>query len=216
VFSGLALALFSPLWPGLEEPYMENLGVVGAAALPVAAAFLHERVFAVRLGIAAVLARLFAPLFLLLVLGYLAVALLGGASPFMDRDLLILLNALLVVVLGMTLLSVAEGRGATRPGWPEAILGTLLAAMLVLDLAALSSILFRLAAYGFTPNRVVVLGANLVILGHLAWLAWSFLGLLRGASELGAVRRAATAYLPLYVAWAALVAFLLPWLFRLA
>jgi len=40
----------------------------------------------------------------------------------------------------------------------------LLAVSLVIDLIALSAILFRLTSYGLTPNRLVVLGANLIII----------------------------------------------------
>jgi len=216
VFSGLTLALFSQLLPGVEEWYAENIGVAGAAALPLAAMVLHDRVFRRRTGIPAVLARVFAPLFLLMSLAYLGAALAGGKDPFTHRELLIVLNGLLLVVLGMTVLSVAERGSRARPGLQDVVHTGLLGVTLLLDGLALSSILFRLAEFGATPNRVVVLGANLLILGHLATLAWSHLGFLRGRLPLGAVQRAATAFLPLYVAWALVVAFLLPLLFRFA
>lgn len=214
VFSGLTLALFSQLLPGMEDWYAMNIGVAGAAALPLAAMVLYDKVFRRRTGIPAVLARVFTPLFLLMSLAYLAVALAGGKDPFTHRELLIVLNGLLLVVLGMTVLSVAERGSRARPGPQDAIHTGLLGATLLLDLLALSSILFRLAESGATPNRVVVLGANLLILGHLATLAWSHLGFLRGRAGLATVQRAATAFLPLYVAWALLVVFLLPVLFR--
>ena len=38
---------------------------------------------------------------------------------------------------------------------------------LAIDLIALSAILFRLTSFGMTPNRIAVLGANLIVLFHL-------------------------------------------------
>ena len=78
---------------------------------------------------------------------------------------------------------------------------------LLINVVALSAILFRLASDGFTPNRVTVLGANLVIMGHLAWLGWTYVGFVRQRVELGAMRRVVGSYLPMYVAWAAVVVF---------
>jgi hypothetical protein len=214
VFSALSLALFSQLAPGVDEWYAKNVGVAAAAALPLAATVLYDKVFRRRTGIPAVLARVFSPLFLLMTVAYLGAALAAGHNPFTHREPLIVLNGLLLVVLGMTVLSVAEQAEDAPRGPQDAVHTGLLGATLLLDLLALSSILFRLSEYGLTPNRVVVLGANLAILGHMAWLAWTSLGVLRGSSGRPALRRAVAGWLPVYVAWAALVALALPWLFR--
>tara|TARA_B100000676_G_scaffold255714_1_gene262704 strand:+ start:734 stop:988 length:255 start_codon:yes stop_codon:yes gene_type:complete len=79
--------------------------------------------------------------------------------------------------------------------------------------AAFSAIVFRLTSYGLTPNRVVVLGSNLVIMAHLAWTCRACVGLLRGKCEVEAVKRTVSGYLPIYVAWAAFLTFGLPFLF---
>jgi len=65
-----------------------------------------------------------------------------------------------------------------------------------------------------TPNRVVVLGANLVVMTHLAWTCRASIGLIRGTSGPGGVRHAVAGYLPVYAGWAALVSFVLPLVFR--
>jgi hypothetical protein len=90
----------------------------------------------------------------------------------------------------------------------------LLVVTLVIDLIALSAILFRLTSYGLTPNRVVVLGANLVVMTHLAWTCRASIGLIRGKSGPGGVRQAVAGYLPVYAGWAVLVVFVLPLVFR--
>lgn len=214
VFSGITVALFELVSENSADWYVQNVGVVGAAAVPVAGTYLYDAVFKRRTGIASVLARVFAPLFLAMTGTYLVFAFLGGQNPFVDREFLITFNGLLLVVLGMTVFSIAERGEQTEVGWIDYVNVALLVVTLAIDLIALSAILFRLTSYGLTPNRVVVLGANLVIMTHLAWTCRAYIGLIRGKSEAGGVRRAVAGYLPVYVVWAALVAFVLPLVFR--
>ena len=214
VFSGLTVALFELVSENSEEWYFQNFGVVGAAAVPVAGTYLYDVVFKRRTGIASVLARVFAPLFLVMTGTYLVVAFLGGQNPFVDREFLITFNGLLLVVLGMTVLSIAERGEQTDVGWMDYVNVALLVVTLVIDGIALSAILFRLTSYGLTPNRVVVLGANLVVMTHLAWTCRAYIGLIRGKGGAGGVRQAVAGYLPVYVGWAALVSFILPLVFR--
>lgn len=216
VFSGLTVGLFELAAENSGEWYVQNIGIMGVAAVPVVATYLYDVVFRRHTGIAPVLARVFAPLFLVMTTTYVAVALLGGRNPFLDREFLIIVNGLLLVVLGMTVFSIAERGESARAGWIDLVNVALLVVTLLLDLVALSAILFRLTSYGFTPNRVVVLGANLVIMAHLAWTCRGYIRLIRGRGDATAVRRAVTGYLPVYLAWAALVAFVLPVVFRFA
>jgi len=216
VFSMITVALFDLVVDQPEEWYFRNIGVIGAAAVPLAATYLYDVVFQRRTGIASVLVRIFAPLFLLMTLTYLTVALLGGQNPFVDREFLITVNGLLVLVLGMTGISIAERGEGSRVGWVDHVNLALLAVTLVMDLLALSAIVFRVASYGFTPNRVVVLGANLVILVHLAIICRAQARFARRTSGMGEIRQAVTGYLPAYAVWAAIVAFVLPFVFGFA
>ncbi len=147
---------------------------------------------------------------------YLVMAFIGGQNPFVDRSFLITVNGLLIVVLGMSVLSIAERGEDDVVGWVDRVNLALLSVTLLIDVLALSAIVFRLASYGFTPNRVVVLGANLVILVHLALIFRAHVGFVRGAADVGAIRRAAAGYLPAYAAWAAVVSFVLPFVFGFA
>lgn len=213
VFSALTVALFEFLSEGVADWYFQNIGVVGAAAVPVAGTYLYDVVFRRHTGIPSVLARVFAPLFLAMTGTYLVMALLGGQNPFVDRSFLITVNGLLVVVLGMSALSIAERGEDDVVGWADHINLALLVVTLLIDVVALSAIVFRLASYGFTPNRVVVLGANVVILIHLALICRAHVGFARGAAGVEGIRQAAVGYLPVYAVWAAMVSFVLPFFF---
>ena len=178
--------------------------------MPVAGTYLYDSVFNRRTGIAAVLARVFAPLFLVMATTYLIVAFLGGQNPLVDRDFLITCNGLLLVVLGITVFSIVERDKDSPTGLIDYINIALASVTLLIDVIALSAIVFRLASFGFTPNRVTVLGANLIIMVHLAWMCWTYVLTVRGRAGFTDMRRVVTSYLPVYGVWAAVVAFLLP------
>jgi len=214
VFSGITAALFELVSSGAGEWYAQNLGVMGAAGVPVAATYLYDAVFRRHTGIPAVLARVFSPLFLVMTVTYLVMAVVVGRNPFVDRNFLITVNGLLLVVLGMTVLSIAERREHELVGWIDRINLALAAVTLVIDVLALSAIVFRLTSFGFTPNRVVVLGANIVVLVHLVLLGRAQLSFVRGLSDVTRSQYAATRYLPAYAVWAAVACFLLPLVFR--
>ena len=213
VFSLITVALFSLVFEHSDERYFQNVGVFGAAAVPIAATFLYDVVFNRRLGIASVLARVFTPLFLIMSATYLVVAFISGQNPFVDRSFLITCNGLLLVVLGMTVFSIAERGDQSDVSWVDYVNVALLVVTLSIDVIALSAILFRLSSFGLTPNRVVVLGANVVVMTHLAWTCRAYIGLIRGNGTVDRIRQAVAGYIPAYVAWAAFVAFVLPLLF---
>lgn len=214
VFSGITVALFELVSEDPADWYFQNVGVIGAAAVPLAGTYLYDVVFGRRTGIASVLAQVFAPLFLIMTCTYLIVAFVGGQNPFVDRSFLIIFNGLLLVVLGMTVFSIAERGGHAEVGWMDYVHAALLVVTLVIGGIALSAILFRLTSYGLTPNRVVVLGGNLVVMTHLAWMCRRYIGLIRAKNNVVDVQRAVTGYLPVYVGWAALVSFVVPLVFR--
>jgi hypothetical protein len=214
VFSGITVSLFELVSRNFADWYARNVGALGAPAVPVAGTYLYDVVFKRRTGIASVLIRVFAPLFLVMTATYLVVAFLGGQNPFVDRDFLITFNGLLLVVLAMTVLSIAERGEKTVVGWTDYVNVALLVVTLVIDLIALSAMLFRLGSYGLTPNRIVVLGANLVVMTHLAWTCRAYIGLIHGKGAVSGVRHAVVRYLPVYAGWAAFVTFVLPLVFR--
>ena len=163
VFSAVTIGLFELVSENIEDRYFSNVGVFGAAAVPVAGTYLYDAVFNQRTGIAAVLARVFAPLFLVMAVTYLIVAFVGGENPLVDRSFLITFNGLLLVVLGISVFSIVERAEGSQVGLMDYINIALVLVTLVIDAIALSAIVFRVASFGFTPNRVTVLGAKGVL-----------------------------------------------------
>jgi len=213
VLSGLTAALFLLIDLEIAEWYFPNVGVFCAVAVPVGATYLFDAVFDRRTAIAPVLAHVFAPLFLLMVTTYLIVTLVQGANPFIDRSSLITFNGLLLLVLGISMFSLVERKTGADLGLIDYINLALISLTLVINVVALSAILFRITSFGFTPNRVAVLGVNVIALVHLAWILATYIGLVRRKVGIEAMDRVVGNYLPIYSAWAAIVAFFLPVVF---
>jgi hypothetical protein len=78
---------------------------------------------------------------------------------------------------------------------------------------ALSAVLFRIAEWGLTPNRLAVLGGNVLMLVHLCYVAVRLWGVLTRKNDLSLVSQSMALFLPIYSLWSAVVTFLFPFLF---
>jgi hypothetical protein len=160
------------------------------------------------------LTRLFTPLFAALLVTFLGILLFTGRGINIERDMLFAFDLLLVVVLGLLLYSIsARDPGSPRSAFDGALVVLLISALLV-DAVALWAIVARITEFGFSPNRVSVLGVNVILLVNLAWSAVLYLRFLRGRESFTSLEKWQTDYLPVYSVWAALVVILFPPLFR--
>ena len=216
VLTLLSLSLFSAVGLNLNDFYFEYVVVFGLSAAPAVATYLFDSMLGGESGLATHISRIFAPLFLVTVCAYLLVIIIQGSNPYEDRDFLITINGLLLVVLAITVYSVSGVEVAAQNRIVGVINISLVAVTLVINIWALSAILFRWAEYGLTPNRVAVTGANVLIFVHLVLiLRTHIMQLWRGRSSeqlLGTVAR----YLPIYTIWSVLMAFGLPLAFQFA
>ncbi|WP_369372114.1 permease prefix domain 1-containing protein [Promicromonospora sp. Populi] len=156
-------------------------------------------------NIAPVLTRVFTPLTIVMLLAIFVALVVNGPLTSVDRDLLILMDAILVLVLFLLLYSISARDPLAPPGVFDWMQLVLLGAALAVDAVALVAMLTRIAEFGFTANKVAALGLNLVLLVHLVWAAWLATGFVRGQRSFGAIERWQTQYLPVYAAWAAIV-----------
>jgi hypothetical protein len=84
---------------------------------------------------------------------------------------------------------------------------------LLADAVALWAIAARITEFGFSPNRVAVLGVNVILLVNLAWSAVLYIRFLGGRGSFARLERWQTDYLPVYAVWAAFVVIVFPPLF---
>jgi hypothetical protein len=214
----LGIIAVVPMFVGLDPgPFMaEWLIPGGAAAAAVVATWLVEAKKSVIENMAPVLARIFTPLFTAAFLSLFVVVLVSGDLANLDRDLLIACDAILVVAVGLVLYNLTARGSGEKAGWFDWMQLTLVASALALDAIALTNILVRIGE-GWTFNRTVVLGANLILLVNLAITAWLFVKLLRGKPAVPpALERWQTSLLPVYGLWAMVVILVLPPIFGLS
>jgi len=188
----------------------------GAAGALLVAGWLVEAKQAVIENMAPVLTRVFTPLFAAMFIASLTAMVWTGHGIDQSRDVLILFDALLVVVLGLLLYSISARDPLAQPTLSDVLQLVLVVSALVIDLLALAAILGRISEFGFTANRTAGLGLNLVLLANLVWSAWLSIGFLLDRRPFDDLERWETSYLPVYAAWAALVVIVLPPLFGFA
>jgi hypothetical protein len=210
---GLTAAILDPAGIDVEQ-VAAWVVPSGAAGAVVVAAWLVESKQRVIENMAPVLTMLFTPLFAVMLVCATVVYAVTGLGGAFDRELLGVLDALLVVVLALVLFGMsARDPSSALPGWMDGIQLVAVVGALVLDAMVLATMVARIGELGFTPNRTVALGLNLVLLVNLAGAAWLAGRFLAGRSSLHRLERWQTTYLPVFALWAAVVVVVLPPLF---
>jgi hypothetical protein len=153
----------------LSEWYQDYAIMYGIVSTPIIATFLLDKIIDKRLNIAPTIARFFTPLFLITTIAYLIIMVIYQKNPFGDREYLVALNILLIVVLGLLIFTIAERNTISPPSTNDYLNIGLALTTIILDAIAMSASVFRTASdiYGLTPNRIAVLGINLLVFVHL-------------------------------------------------
>jgi hypothetical protein len=188
----------------------------GALGAVLVAAWLVEAKQGVVENIAPVLTRVFTPLTVLMLLALLVATLTTGSVITVDRELLILVDLILVLVLGLLLYAMSARDPQAPPDGFDWLQLLLVVSALLLDVVMLTAMLARIAQFGVSANKVAALGLNFVLLVNLAWAAWLSFGFLRRGRPLTELERWQTSYLPIYAGWATLVIVAFPPSFHFA
>lgn len=219
VLVALTLGVFGAI--GLDaswfvEEWMIPCGVAGAVVI---AGWLVEAKQSVIENIAPVLTRLFTPLFTVLLLAFFVAGLLqgrlveqSGAAPevFGQRDLLIIFDIVLVVVLGLLLYAMSARDPLAPASWFDRLQLVLVIGAILVDLLVLIAMIGRIAEYGASPNKLASLGLNLILLANLAGAAWLQLRFVTGYAPYDRLERWQTGYVPVYLAWSTIVVVVFP------
>ncbi len=225
IFTGVTLALFSTL--NLHYTFTEQLLRVlmfgGAGCIPVLAVAavydplrpLREQTLAALFRITTLLLRIFLLPSILILLTYIVLIPFHFLEPFYNRETLIAYNVMLFAVVALLLWTAPVKEEQLSPWirrWLHRGRRVLAALAEIISLYALAAILFRTWRDGFTPNRVTVVGWNLIniaLLGVLLVREW------RGGDEgwVSAAQRTFAQAMPVYAAWSLLLLVSLPLLF---
>ena len=222
VLVALTMAVFAAI--GLDaanvvEEWAIPCGVAGAVVI---SGWLVEAKQSVIENIAPVLTKLFTPLFTVLLLTFFVAGLLqgslvepvdGGPEMFGQRDLLIVFDVVLVVVLGLLLYAMSARDPLAPPSWFERLQLVMVVAAILVDLLVLIAMIGRIAEYGASPNKLASLGLNLILLANLAGAAWLHLRFLAARTPWDRLERWQTGFVPVYLVWSTVVVVVFPPLF---
>lgn len=210
VLVGLTAAGFSAIGSDVEEVMAEWILPCGAVGAVIVAAWLVEAKQSVVENIAPVLTWVFTPLTTVMLSAFLVAILATGPVVEVERDLLILVDLILVLVLGLLLYALSARDPLGPPGGFDRLQLLLVGSALAVDALMLAAMLTRIAEFGISPNKAAALGLNLMLLVNLTRSAWLSFGFLRGRRPFIALERWQTDYLPVYAAWAAVVVIAFP------
>ena len=121
-----------------------------------------------------------------------------------------------MVAVALILYNLTARPANARHGWFDWIQLTLAGSALLLNAIALANIVARITD-GWTFNRAVVVGGNVILLVNLAVSAWLLVHTVRErAGAVPRLERWQTAFVPVYAVWSLVVVLVLPPLFGLA
>jgi uncharacterized membrane protein YozB (DUF420 family) len=212
ILSGITIGLFSLIGFNIEKFYFENIVIFGLPVAPIVGTYLTQTNPQLVGKVSPVIAKIFSPLVLVMLVVYLIAMIYSGKNPYNDREFLLIFNALLIGVMAIIFFSIAE-TSRTKNTTEVWVLLLLSVVTIIVNGIALSAILFRISEWGITPNRAAVLGGNVLILINLLLVTTQLFRAVSKKADLNGVGKAISFFLPIYCIWVAIVTFLFPFLF---
>ncbi len=213
IMSAVTIGLFKLIGYDIAETYMQNVGVFGLAAAPIIGTYLTQTNPQLVGKVSPVIAKIFSPLVLIMLIVYIGAIFYSGKNPYNDREFLAIFNGLLIGVLAIIFFSIAGTPNTAKSRTQVGILLALSIVTILVNGIALSAIIFRISEWGFTPNRTAVLGSNILILINLILVTKNLFKSISNKTELAEVGKSIAWYLPVYCLWTIIVTFVFPFLF---
>jgi hypothetical protein len=213
-FTGITIALFGLLKMDITKFYFEQIAVWGLAAIPMLSTYLIQNNPELVNKISPTIAKIFTPIVFVTLLIFLLTLFFTGTTIYNDRNFLLVFNIVLIGVMAIILFSLTEATNNTSSKFNLIILFGLALLAIIANTIALSAISFRLSEYGVSPNRLAVLGANLLVFIHLLFVSYGLFKNLNGKATFHDVEAKIASFIPVYIIWAAFVTFAMPFIFK--
>jgi hypothetical protein len=213
-FTGITLALFELLKMDIQTFYFEQIAVWALAAMPMLSTYLIQNNPDLVNKISPTIAKIFTPIVFITLLVFLIALFYNGKNIYNDRNFLLVFNAVLIGVMAIILFSLTEATNNTSSKFNLIILLGLALLAIIANAIALSAILFRLSEFGLSPNRIAVLGANLLVFIHLLLVSYGLFKNLKGKASIQDLEGDIALFIPVYAVWAAFVTFIMPFIFK--
>ena len=209
IFGGIVLVflsinLFETIGIDADRFYVNNIVTLGLCATPFVSLLVMEKFDLIK--ISTILSKIFLPLFLLSIIGFGIVSLFTDVKPHETRNVFIVYNLMLVVV--MCILNFVSINNSNR--FINICSMVLALVTIALDGVVLSAIIFRIKTYGVTPNKITLLVANVIMLANLIYIV--FIGL--SNRDYKVYSKKILLFLPAYAIFALVVVFIFPMIFK--
>jgi len=198
----LSLNLFEAIKVEADNFYAKNIVTLGLVASPFVSLLVIDKFNKVKLSV--IIANIFLPLILISLIAFGIASIFTKAKPYEDRNIFILYNITMVIVIGVLVFTGINGINNKILNICSYILPVV---TVILDFVTISAVIYRLSEYGITANKITLLGTNIVMLGHLIYMIY-----LKFKHKI----EQNTLYLPLYFLWAFIVVFIFPFIFKMA
>lgn len=212
IMVGLTIGLFQAIEINITKMYFDQIALVGVVSVPILATFVTKRFPAIAGKIAPVIASIFSPMVLLILVFFLISLFFVDKDPINDRDFLLVFNFMLLGVMALIVFSVSE-TATIRKKFGRIILLALTIVTLIIDIIALTAIIYRLGEFGLSPNRFAVLATNILIFGNILLIMIDLIKVNFKNRNIDIVENTIAGYLPVYAVWTVFAVFLLPLIF---
>ena len=214
LLTAITFGLFELIGINMEPIFEKYIIVFGLPSIPILAAFLTQTNPQLVNKVTPIIAKLFSPAVLIMLTAYLIAIFYTGKDPYNDREFLLIFNILLIGVMALIFFSIAEHSVKGKISLDIWVLMLLSLVTIVVNGIALSAILFRISEWGITPNRMAVLGSNILMLVHLLMIALKIFKTIKGKTQDLEVGKSIASFIPIYAIWTIIVVFLFPLIFN--
>jgi len=208
----LTVAMFGVIKVRIDDILGDYVVVYGLVSAPLVANYMIESSPKIINKVAPFISKLFTPLMLVVMTGFLVALVFFAKDPFNNREELIVFNVLLGAIIAVIVFTFSGNSEKHRSVYNKILLLLSMEA-LIINSIALSAIVYRLFSFGVSPNRIAVLGANLLLFANLILITVKLIQFIRNKAAAENVESSMTVMLPYYAIWAGVVAVLMPLFF---
>ncbi|KLI30544.1 hypothetical protein SZ50_12110 [Brachyspira hyodysenteriae] len=223
IFAAIVIFLIQDIISGLDEKIIFKLILLSISFLSSIFPFLVYIVYKnMKTNISIYLSRILMPFSLLFIFILLILLLMPDIRPYDNRASFILYNIMLaIIVLNMFFIRIDYKSNI----FTKAVYLILPIIAIIFDVLVLTSSLYRLIEYGISPNKITLIGTNLVMLGNLIFITFfnikSILIIFKKTDDIPNIKEITIGdtksvfYIYIYGIWAFIVCFIIPVLFSL-
>ena len=195
----------------LLNEFIIPLAIFGTPVLAAGLASLKKSVID---NFAPLLAKIFAPLFICVLLIFIGAVIIQGKKLLVNREFLISYDAVMILVTAMVIFIISSRGAPGRLIFTDYAALALMGTAIISDIIALSAVISRLISYGMSVNKVTMLGVNILLLANLAFLIYAYIAVLLKKKSERYLDTVQAVFVYIYSGWFALVIFIFPFVFN--